>query len=858
MKFRQIHAPVRVVAFAVPLFFAQAAYTAALLEEITVSAQKRDENLQQVPIAISAFSTSTIRDLGARSLTDLGKFTPGAEMHNDSSTQPEYSIRGIHTTDFTVGSEPAVAVYVDGIYSARGAGAELIFNDLERVEILKGPQGTLFGRNATGGAIHLVTHKPVQETSGSATLSIGNYQQRNVDFVYNTPLTDTIAMRVSGAINRRNGYLNNLTGADMNSVDDQNLRLSLRWQPNDRTDVIWRADYSHMDQNSGAVYTTTGSVYAAGGVNEPFDPFGDIAVDLDSVEQRELFGTSLEIQHDFEHFRLTSLTGYRSMNAGFINDEDGSADIQHRFHSNNTDDQDQLSQEFRFSGETERMQWTLGAVYNREHVDHTTLTEYNYTTFETFALYQGALANPALVGLGPDAEPFAIAERTNLIRSLNQAGANPAFNGTLFPAGYNIDGLFISSFLVGSSYYGSPQNFQLNNILVPAAVASGCGLPASDTNLLAVMGATSPSTAIGCAVLPMIQARLTEDPWQETVRNTGTFESSALYGDFTYALTKKLNLSAGARYTYDRKEFTIATGYNPNNYFFNDTNGDPLLVGFSFYADGVNHNFVPVKYKDNWDAVSGRLVLDYSLSEAAMVYGSVASGFKSGGFNSLNIGSGIDPSFDEETVISYELGIKSDWLDGQLRFNAATYFYEYDNKQDLILAGEPVATYYVALVDARGSGAELELMWQATDRWLLGANYSYLDTEITNDHSAAITSQDRSGQPLADTPQHKINLVAQYTLPLSDLGALVTRVDGNWTDDRLSQVSYQAVDDYQLWNARATFTPTGNRWALSAWVNNLTDEEIIGGYIGPASAIGSHTVWRMPPRMYGVDLSMRF
>ena len=139
---------------------------AQVIEEIIVTAQKRAENVMDVPIAITAYSGEALEQLGTRNLTDIGRFTAGVDMNNDKSLQPTYSIRGVETNDWTIGSDPAVAVYVDGVYAARGAGAEAAFIDVERVEVLKGPQGTLFGRNATGGAIHIITTKPVFETEG--------------------------------------------------------------------------------------------------------------------------------------------------------------------------------------------------------------------------------------------------------------------------------------------------------------------------------------------------------------------------------------------------------------------------------------------------------------------------------------------------------------------------------------------------------------------------------------------------------------------------------------------------------------------------------------------------------------------
>ena len=191
---------------AIAIALASTAAQAQLIEEVIVTAQKRAENVMDVPIAITAFSGDALEKLGTRSLTDIGRFTAGVDMNNNKSLQPTYSIRGVETNDWTIGSDPAVAVYVDGVYAARGAGAEAAFVDVERIEVLKGPQGTLFGRNATGGAIHILTHKPSQETEARVKLTGGDYRRRNIEAMYNTPLSETVALRVTGSVLRRDGY----------------------------------------------------------------------------------------------------------------------------------------------------------------------------------------------------------------------------------------------------------------------------------------------------------------------------------------------------------------------------------------------------------------------------------------------------------------------------------------------------------------------------------------------------------------------------------------------------------------------------------------------------------------------------
>ena len=304
----------RHTAIALGLMLAATAAQAQIIEEIIVTAQKRAENVMDVPIAITAYSGDALEKLGTRSLTDIGRFTSGVDMNNNKSLQPTYSIRGVQTNDWTIGSDPAVAVYVDSVYAARGAGAEAAFVDIERVEVLKGPQGTLFGRNATGGAIHIITHKPTQETEGRIKLTGGNYQRRNIEAMYNTPLSDTVALRITGSVLRRDGYVENLYGNDVNEENRKNIRASLLWDASENTEVILRAAYEDMDQVAGVTNTLNSAAFEAANPGESWDAFGAGAWDVPKQQEaRKMGSASLEVNHQIGDMTLTSITAWRDV-----------------------------------------------------------------------------------------------------------------------------------------------------------------------------------------------------------------------------------------------------------------------------------------------------------------------------------------------------------------------------------------------------------------------------------------------------------------------------------------------------------------------------------------------------------------
>ncbi|MFM7274007.1 MAG: TonB-dependent receptor, partial [Gammaproteobacteria bacterium] len=221
------------------------------LEEIVVTAQKRSERLQDVPISITTFDEKTLDDFIADSIGDLDEFTPNLEIGDDQVTQPGYRIRGIGTSDFGVGLEPAVGVYIDGVYVGRSGASRVAFNDIERVEVLNGPQGTLFGRNAAAGAIQVITHKPVAEEEGWGKVTVGNYGRLQLEGVYNLPLASNAFLRMGALSNERDGWIRDTAGGpDRGDERNWSVNAALRWLPRDDLDVIFRVEYDDIDQSS--------------------------------------------------------------------------------------------------------------------------------------------------------------------------------------------------------------------------------------------------------------------------------------------------------------------------------------------------------------------------------------------------------------------------------------------------------------------------------------------------------------------------------------------------------------------------------------------------------------------------------
>ena len=795
----------------------------AVLEEVVVTAQKRTENVLDVPIAISVFSANEVEELSARNLTDLGRFTAGVEMNNSKTVQQSYTVRGIETNDWTVGSDPAIAIYVDGVYAARGAGAEAALVDLARIEILKGPQGTLFGRNATGGAIHIISQPPVFEHEGRAKVSAGNYDRLDAEIMYNLPLTDSLAMRGVLLTRTRDGFIENITNDDLNDEDRQAARLSLLWDASADTSVLWRAEYSELEQNSAAQTTLVPPVFENANPGRTLDEFGKVATDFLNLEKREMFATSLEINHGIGDMTFTSITGWREFETELDEDLDGSNNLDYVFNSRNPEENDFFSQELRLTGFTEATKWTVGATYTREHVDHTTEAIFNVSSLETFA-WMEILRGPneaflsVIAGFSPE-EIAALEGQNNvelgmMVPDLRaQQGANDGIAGASFVWDFlNQQGVLPEYGLSESPFVGIPQ-------------------------ILADWG---PRVAI-------------HDPWAEEVQSSGTYESAAIFADGTWHITDRMNLTGGLRYTQDDKEFSIFTQYQ------NQIVGADF--GLAFYNNG--NALIDATQEDDWSNLSGRLVFDYQF-DTSMVYASVATGFKSGGFNTLNFGPDIDTSYDEEEVINYEVGMKGRFLEDTLQLNLAGYFYEYDNLQELRLLGQPIPSYNLRNSDAEGYGAEVEVMWVPTDRLRMGGNYSWLQTEYTDytilPAAGETEEDDFTGESRFGFPENKVNLMLEYNFQLGDFGNLIPRIDYTWNDgwkEDLNQPT-QDVDSFGIANGRITLLPADGNWEVALWSTNMFDEEVFVEYGDNGDTIGTLTASRYPPRMYGADFVYHF
>ena len=357
---------------------------AAIIEEVVVTAQKREQNVQDVGIAISAMTGEQMEQLGFTNAQQVTAMAPGVStVQPNGEANYSIAIRGVANSDFTTNVESPVAVYLDEVYISQMSGTGFQLFDMERVEILRGPQGTLYGRNATGGLAHFVSKKPTEEFEGYVKATVGKYDTRKIEWAAGGGLSDTFMVRLSGVDNEHDGYVRNrLTGQDLNNGDDYALRLQALWAPTDTFELLLSARrskqdidtgfFEHVSANEDGVLTPNQVNDVLGYIDNDGNPYaGDY--DAPGFNELETEGFSATINWDFDAFTLTSITDVTTVERDYIEDSDASPVPLFNFFL--TTDAKQISQEIRISGDTNNMHWVGGIYYMDLEVDDSNGTE---------------------------------------------------------------------------------------------------------------------------------------------------------------------------------------------------------------------------------------------------------------------------------------------------------------------------------------------------------------------------------------------------------------------------------------------------------------------------------------------------
>jgi iron complex outermembrane receptor protein len=392
------------------------------LGEIVVTAQRREQRLQDVPIAVQVLSTDAIQKHAADDIGDMQKWVPGLVVTSDSPTQPHYGLRGIVSSDFGVGTDPQVGVYVDGVYAARSGASFLAFDDVERIEVLKGPQGTLLGRSSAAGAISIVTKKPTDEYEGSLDLRFGNEGKERYEGMLNVPLAAGMAMRFNFVANRADGFLTDaVTGQELNPEKNYAGRVAFRWDIDADTRLLLSWNHDEINQLSrpaiGLIAAPPGGFVEGTLPPYPPDPTGASFLnpltapiyndEVGNREDRNFNDFMMSYERRFGDVTFSSTTDWRQFRTSNLESETGTDGFATYFDTDNIEHNAAWYQEFKLSGKSKIADWVAGASYSYEHAQQTSAA-HTYTDAIDTLFTNLCLAGPPCSGVyGPYSQGLA-------------------------------------------------------------------------------------------------------------------------------------------------------------------------------------------------------------------------------------------------------------------------------------------------------------------------------------------------------------------------------------------------------------------------------------------------------------------
>jgi iron complex outermembrane receptor protein len=361
-----------------------------VLETIVVTAQSRVQSENDVPIAMQVLGAQQIVSLGANNLSDVNGYIPGLHIDGSQATQPIFFLRGIGSGDFGIGTDSPVGVYVDGIYTGKTGGALMDFNDVSRVEVLKGPQGTLFGRNSAAGAISIVTNQPTRNNEAEATLRYGSHDNVVAHGMINLPLSDTTAVRVSAVSNHSDGWITNeTTGQKMGADGEWGTRAAFKWAPSADTKLVITWEHEALEQPAAAAF---GLVRVAPGTlptipvsdAELIDPLNSpLQNAAPSRETRHFDGESIRFETKLGPITLTSNTAYRQFHSFNAEDNTGTANPVTYLGTSNTESNSSFQQELKLAAQNPGLDWIAGASFYRVSADQTSTVNTNTDSIDT-------------------------------------------------------------------------------------------------------------------------------------------------------------------------------------------------------------------------------------------------------------------------------------------------------------------------------------------------------------------------------------------------------------------------------------------------------------------------------------------
>ena len=808
----------------------------AVLEEITVTAQKREQSALDVPITVDVFSAGDIEQTGALNLQEMQDYIPGFEV-GSNPTQASITVRGISSANISTGGDPSVATFYDDIYVPRAATTSS-FTDVARIEVLKGPQGTLYGRNAAAGVVNIVPNRPAAENEAFVRTRIGNYELFRLEAMGNVALSDNFFLRANILSNERDGYVTNLVTTESDAGEQENLaaRLSALWQISAETDLQLSYDYDEVD-NAPRPAIGLSDFSAC-----PSDPrcgwmLNDV---VDGKETRDMWAANAKLNHEInEQWSLKFVTGYRQFETINKQDEDGTAEFDRYLDTDNIEDSDISYSELQFNFSNERVNVVFGANYSKEDVRQEIPVNTNVDSVmravSTEVRNSVVAGVNASLGITDPEDPNWLSEEQVMLALQQQLK---------LPVTPDLDHLWdplsMAIFLNLEGIPVTPQDI----------AASG------DTyyDLVQQMGFPG----------PMVGPSFAGESWSEYYFNNGDFTNWGLYGDVDFQLNDRVNLLFGLRYSNDEKTFSWR---NPPNTFTALRPGTPELafVPNPMYPAARTGTLTA---SDDWDKVTGRAVVQYQVTDNAQMFASYSTGYKSGGYDSLDVSTSDNPLRPEESR-NFEIGFKGSLVNDRLRAQLSLFDMTIDGRQRTVDSrpeGAPNPIPVINVGDQDVEGIELVLNWLAMDNLQVGLITTWRDAQAVWDEFPDADGETAGGA------EPKVSTDLDYTItvgwqPDLAVGSLDVRVDYIFNEDTsvlddpnfVDPVDYPGFyEDRKELNARIAWLSDDDKWTAALWGKNLLDQELLSGIRDISKPFGTPFTSIGTPMTWGVEVGYRF
>ncbi len=799
------------------LFFAPA--VEAQIEEIVVTAQKREESIQDVSISVTAFSEEMLRLGGIDDVSRLELLVPGLN-YAFAGNDAKFNVRGANSTNTFGDNSSIVGAFVDGVYKARASQQTRAFFDVRGVEFLRGPQGTLYGRNTFAGALNVYTHTPdTEQVSGGISLSHQRFDRKRGEGHFNLPISDTFAVRFAGFFDKSDGYIQNLAGPDLGAQDDNGFRVSALWTPSDRSEIIARYTRVTEDGNEAGLFGHTFNCRneTPDGLTDPFgsvrncanpvrgsggrgiasngpggDPWLTSQNYVEPVDlQDEEF--SLTVTYDFDSLTLKSITS--------TNDFDNDINFDFDFSETPTqnggyfEESKGFSQEFVLTSNSDsRLQWTAGAFYS------------DLEDFNSFYVYDQTVREPnsvrPTVTIDVDGVPtdFTVLSGTDILSDATV-----------------LNNFFANAVQVDTEYYGifGQVEYSINDVFRLIG-----GLRYNDEQKSASCGGSN----------------FTGDE-----NNDGTVD----------------------------RVVNVLPGVDGTSPFILPNNARDLFTYNCGALDAVTsaNNFLGTENTGSYDNVTWRAGAEYDMGDNVMLYLTASTGYLSGSASTTT-------TTDEQESQVIEVGFRSVILDNTLQFNGAVHFTEYTNLLTQLQRIDPNTGIALTFSNNGGDidafGVELDAVWLPTDELTFSGTFAYLDSEFGTFgqgnpyqlyNGVPQSFIDQAGQTTPWSPELTLGASAAYRVDMASRGTLTPYLqtyysDGYNTSNLLATDPAHDQDSYSKTDFRLIWDSPDEKYAIEAFIENMEDADVLARGNNNSDDIVQTSY--LYPRNYGVKFKARF